>query len=623
MKTIVITAFIILNMTVFAQISTEKIDDIVENEMIRQHLPGLAVGVYENGTINYTKGYGFMDVNNTIPITNNTVLEWASISKTITAVSLFQLLETNSTMSVDDFVTDHYEHWTSDFNKSTITHKKWKDKITLKHLLNHRSGINHYTRGWADERNQYPYNKKMYKSNNGKYNADLSVDVFRTAYLDFRPGHGNLYTSFGYNLLGAVIDEKAGNYENWVNSKIKNKLGLSSLRIAKGGFKGFQKRKDGILNGRTSTSYEWVLPSGGWESNIKDLLKFARGISEGTLLNNTSLLWTENATSNQKKYHGLESEGSGESLRVWHGGTHTNLKSLMYILPNKNIAVVVMIPVQYSDAWNVVKPIINEMGISRTFATTPKDNCGKGMGSSSIKYVGVWQKTNKDVIVRRGYTTENFNTEWNFLTSKGYHLENIEYSNKKWNGVFKKGTGTYAMWRNFNQDDFNAKWKDMNAKGFRLYDLETYTINGKRKWAGLFKKGAGRYAMFRNYTTTDFATKREELAKDGFKLIDIEVYNSSNGLKWSGVWIEGVDGKLNRNYTEDEFKALITTRASQGYKLIDVETYSVNGNRKWAGIWEKNNQDQHVSFGENYCDFMDLHTNYSHNYELIDIINYN
>ncbi len=622
MKTLLITISIFLNMAVSAQINTTKIDDIIEYEMIRQNLPGLAIGVYENGTINYTKGYGFMDTDNKIPITDNTVMEWASISKSLTAIALFQVTESDNTISIDDFVTKHYEHWTSDINKKTITHKKWKDKITIKHLLNHRSGINHYTRGKADEKNQYHYVKNKYKSNNGKYNADLSVDVFREAYLDFRPGREYLYTSFGYNLLGAVIDEKTGSYENWVTHNIKSKLGLSSLKIADGGFKGFQKKIDGIINGKTSESYEWVLPSGGWESNIKDLLKFSRGISEGSLLNTTNQLWTKSPTSSQKKYHGLESEGSGETLKVWHRGTHTNLKSLMYILPNKNIAVVVMIPVQYSDPWNVVRSIINEMGINRTFKTSPIDKCGNGMESSNNKFVGIWQKTNEDVIIRRGYSGKNFDTEWRFLSSKGYHLENFEFLNNLWNGIFKKGTGKYAMWSNFNQDQFNKKWKEMNKKGYRLYDLETYIINGKRKWAGLFKKGSGKYAMYRNYSTSNFATKRDKLAKNGFKLTDIEVYNSSNGLKWSGVWVAGEDGMLNRNYDEDEFKSLVKTRDRQGYKLIDVETYMVNGKRKWAGVWEKSTQEQRVSFGEKYCDLMKLHDTYSDEFELIGMINY-
>lgn len=626
-----IILIILLNITVFSQINTKQVDEIIKNEMIRQNLPGLAIGVYRKGIINYTKGYGFMDVDNKVAITNNTFFEWASISKTLTAVALFQLLESNDKINLDDTVTKHYKYWTSKINNKEVVDKERKDKITLKHLLTHRSGINHYGRGKADKSGQYSYHsRENYESNNGKFNADSSVEIFREVDLDFKPGEKYLYTSFGYNLLGAVIEEKTGGYEAWVNKNIKNKLGLSSLRIAKGGFKGFQKKRDGIINSRINASSEWVLPSGGWGSNIKDLLKFARGVLEGKLLKNTDSLWNDDGHKNKKgkpvkTRRGVLSEGSGSSHRIYHGGSHPNLRTFMYIMPNEDIAIVVTIPAEYANRFSIVYQIINKMkGINPNYTIdyTPVDKCQSGMKNSNKKFVGVWQKTNKDVIIRRGYSSKNFNTEWKFLTSKGYYLENFEFSNNLWNGIFKKGSGKYAMWRNYNHDQFNKKWKEMNEKGYRLYNLETYMINGKRKWAGLFKKGSGKYAMYRNYSTANFGIKRKELAKKGFKLIDIEVYDSSNGLKWAGVWVAGKDGMLNRNYNESEFKVLVNNRNRQGFKLIDIETYKVNGKRKWAGIWEKSNQEQRVSFGEKYCDFVKLHDTYSDDFELIEMSNY-
>lgn len=641
--TISVLLFILSIISANAQIKPADVDKIIANEMIRQNLPGLAIGVYKKGTINYTKGYGFIDINNRKRINTNTPFRWASISKTITAVAALQVDEKYSDFSINDKVIKHYPYWTSNsysnqlvpkqlksvvnnyLNKTKINtvlsvDKVRKEKITIKHLLTHRSGINHYTRGRADKYGEYSnLNKSSYKTDSDNFNANSSVNIFKGAKLDFEPGDKYLYTSYGYNLLGAVIDQKTGSYTNWVTKNIKNKLGLYNLKVANGNMYGFRKPKDGIIKQGKDGSKEFVLPSGGWESNIKDLLKFARGINDGKLLKNTEKLWSGSS----KEYNGLESTGKGKELRVWHGGTHGNLKTLMYIMPKKNISVVVMIPVQYANPWNVVRAIVKKLGTPRNPKTSPKDKCGAGMGNSGKKFVGVWRKTNKDVIIRRGYNTKNFNTEWNFLTSKGYHLENIEFSNNLWNGIFKKGRGQYAMWRNFDQAGFNKKWKEMNSKGYRLYDLETYTIGGKRKWAGLFKKGSGKYAMYRNYSTNDFGTKRKSMAKNGYKLIDIEVYNSGGQLKWSGVWIAGKDGLLNRNYSYNDFKNLVRKRAKSGYKLIDVETYKVNGSQKWAGIWEKSSEEQRVSFGLNYCDFMDKHKIYSGEprieYELTDL----
>ncbi len=245
------------------------------------------------------------------------------------------------------------------------------------------------------------------------------------------------------------------------------------------------------------------------------------------------------------------------------------------------------------------------------------------VGSSNNKIAGLWRKTNKRVLVKRAYSSNNFNSLWRSLSSKGYHLENFEFSKNLWSGIFKKGEGKYAMWRNYDQSGFNKKWKEMNSKSYRLYDLETYTIGGKRKWAGLFKKGSGKYAMFRNYSTSDFATKRKAMAKSGLKLIDIEVYVSRGKTYWSGVWIAGKDGLLNRNYAYNDFKNLVQNRAKSGYKLIDVETYCVNRQQKWAGIWEKSSERQFISFGSRNKTFINLHNSYSSKgFELIDFNNY-
>ncbi len=242
----------------------------------------------------------------------------------------------------------------------------------------------------------------------------------------------------------------------------------------------------------------------------------------------------------------------------------------------------------------------------------------------------VWRKTNKDTLIKRNYTKEKFYQLWTSMHSKGYHLEDFEFSNNLWHGIFKKGSGKYAMWRNFSHSAFDKKWREMSAKGYRLYDLETYVIDGKRKWAGLFKKGSGKYALWTNWSTSGFAKKRQSMAKKGMKLIDIEVYVVNNKLKWSGVWIKGKDGLLNRNYNYDAFKNLVQKRSRNGYKLIDIESYCINGKQKWAGIWEKSTDNQRInfdlntnSFFPNQRTFSRVHDDYKSNgYELLDFESY-
>ncbi len=611
----ILLIFYLLAIQANAQINSADVDKIVEDEMIRQELPGLAIGVYKKGSISFQKGYGYIDINRTKAITTSTPFRWASISKTITAVATLQVAERQSSFSIDDKVTDHYPYWIAKVGSKDVTDKNRKTNITIKQLLTHRSGINHYANG-------VDYNKNSYKSDADHFNANSCVDVFRDMPLLFNPGDKYSYSTYGFDLLGAVIDKVTGSYPNWVKNNIANKLGMTSLKISYESFYGFQKKTDGIINGINIINKEYVLPGGGWESNIGDMLKFARGIMEGRLLTNTDALWASDYNQDYKR--GINSIKQPNDFRIWHEGAHANLRTIMYIMPDNAIAVVVMIPVEYADAFNIVRRIISKMGINRNFDLSPDDKCKADiMGSSDKNFVGVWRKTQNDVIIRRGYSSDNFNKEWQFLTSKGYHLENFSCSDNLWNGIFKKGSGQYAMWRNFDLDAFNIKWQEMNNSGYRLYDLETYLVNGQRKWAGLFNKGTGKYALFRNLSTAAFGTERDELAKQGLKLIDIEVFSSGGDLKWSGVWVEGTDGLLNRNYNNSDFMNLVISRRKSGYQLIDIETYLDNGIRKWAGIWEKSQQECIVTYPRSFCQTMSYHSqNRNNGYELIDFESY-
>ena len=616
---------LLLNIDVNAQISASDIDKMVYEEMVRQEIPGLAIGIYKKGVINFTKGYGHIDLNRTKPINTYTAFRWASISKTLTAIAALQVAEKRKDFTLNDRVVKHYPYWTL-----KGLDKPRKEQITIKHLLTHRSGINHYTRGTKDVKGEYNnLHSSSYITDLDKFNANSSVNIFRNEKLDFSPGAKFLYTTFGYNLLGAVIDKKTGSYTNWVQSNIKNKLGMTSLKVSNGHFYGFQKSKDGILKEAKDKDKEWVLPGGGWESNIKDLLKFAKGIVDGKLLNDTSKLWKADYRQTYKR--GIYSLDGEQGFRVWHGGSHDNLRTSMYIMPNNNIAIVVAYPAEFVDRMNLTRRIVDKLGFKRPVQLKPLDTCSDGMGSSERKFVGIWRKTeNNQVIIRREYTSTNFNKEWNFLKTQGYQVFDIEAYKRKdgktvWDGVFKKAGSGFAMWRNYDYNGFKAKWDAMNSSGYRLYDLETYMVGGKRKWAGLFKRGSGKYAMWRNLSTADFQTKKASMSKIGMKLIDVEVYTSTGQLRWSGVWISGYGEYVEWGNTWGNFDRLIKAKEKVGFKLIDTERYLENGTSKWVGIWERTTQKQKRSEGLSYCKFMNIkHSAFSkEGYELIDFEVYN
>src|SRR6266566_6801964 len=94
--------------------------------------PGCALGVFRNGQIIYSKGYGLASVELDAPITPQTVFDIGSTSKQFTAASVL-LLEQQGKLSVND-----------DVRKYIPELPDYGHKITLLNLLNHPSGLRDY-----------------------------------------------------------------------------------------------------------------------------------------------------------------------------------------------------------------------------------------------------------------------------------------------------------------------------------------------------------------------------------------------------------------------------------------------------------------------------------------------
>ena len=111
------------------------IDEAVEAEMQRQQLVGVAIGIIRDGTIVLTKGYGFADFENQVPVTTQTVFNWESNSKPLTAVAAMQLVQKKK-LDLD-----------ADVRKYMSEFAPHGPPITVRQLLCHQSGLPHWTNG--------------------------------------------------------------------------------------------------------------------------------------------------------------------------------------------------------------------------------------------------------------------------------------------------------------------------------------------------------------------------------------------------------------------------------------------------------------------------------------------
>ncbi len=584
------------------------IDEVVKDEIIKQNIPGAAVGVVRHGEIVHFNGYGHTSLSRTEPVPDNPEFRWASISKPLTAVALLQLDEQKGDdFNIEDKVTDHVDYWPAEGDEGP------KEDITIKQLLSNQSGIIHYASGDNCPGNESPDPDRL-AHGSGLFDAEKGVDKFIDQDLCFDPGTGYRYSTYAFTLAAAALEEASGqSYASWVQENIAQPLGMNSLRQATGESEGYNKSA-GRLVERNDTSKTSVLPGGGWESNMRDLARFGNALLQGKLLDDTTRMWNE-TTGLPYRLGIIYDSGAG---MAHHGGSHNHLRTDMTLYPERSddLGIFVFVNSRHADRDRLSERVAEAYGVSHW---SPDEdpivpNCTNDSDTDS--YSAVWRRTQDDVLIRKGLSHDNFYSEWSYLRDHGYYTDDFEvyteHGELRWDGVFREGTGGNAMWRGFSRDGFYEKWQEQSDLGYRLVDIETYKQDGERKWAGLFRPGTGPYALFRYYNTSDFGDKREEMAEEGLKLIDIEAFTHDGELRWAGVWIEGEDGLVNRNYEHQEFGELRDQRREAGWKLIDIERYEKPGaGTRWAGIWEQSDSDERLNRNHGYCGEQDDNNNWT------------
>jgi CubicO group peptidase (beta-lactamase class C family) len=163
--------------------------------------------VANQGRIVHASAHGIANREWGVPNTLETRFFIASVTKAFTAVLVLQLAQ-QGRVSVDATLKDALPDYAA----------AYADRITLRHLLSHRSGIPHFTDlpGWRE----------------GRYRAMPSadfVDVIANQPLLFEPGAERRYSNSNYLLLGMIIERVTGKpYEAELRERILDPLGMNA-----------------------------------------------------------------------------------------------------------------------------------------------------------------------------------------------------------------------------------------------------------------------------------------------------------------------------------------------------------------------------------------------------------
>lgn len=245
-----------------------KIDAAARAMVESKTTPGVAVGVVREGQLIFNRAYGSANLELGVPMTDRTVFRLASLTKQFTAASVLLLVEQKK-LSLDDKLSKFYP----DFPRGT--------EITIRHLLNHTSGIRDYPESLL---------------------GDLSPKEWSTPALaqrlaaigfDFDPGTHFKYSNSGYVLLGQIIEKISGQtFAQFTKARLFEPLGMvdtsvdSEADVVPGRAAGYSRSKEapsGFVNA-PFIPMSLVYAAGATRSTVRDLAKWNIALYGGKVM---------------------------------------------------------------------------------------------------------------------------------------------------------------------------------------------------------------------------------------------------------------------------------------------------------------------------------------------------
>ncbi len=240
--------------------------DAVINDFMQAHeVPGMSVAVAREGVLVHQKAYGMADRDRGEKVTSAHLFRIASVSKPITSVAIFQLIEQGK-LKLEDRVFGPGSILGMDFGSPP--YKPHVAEVRLKHLLTHTAG------GWQNDGTD-----PMFR-NPSMNHRQLIAWAIGDVPLTNPPGEHYAYSNFGYCVVGRIIEKVTGQpYEQHVRTAVLARCGVSNMRIS-GNSRAERALGEVVYYGAAKEDpYDMQVrrmdSHGGWLATAPDLVRFA------------------------------------------------------------------------------------------------------------------------------------------------------------------------------------------------------------------------------------------------------------------------------------------------------------------------------------------------------------
>ncbi len=330
-----------------------KIDAFIIGIMKERAVPGITLGIMKDGNVFYSRGYGYRNIHEELPMTPDTLYGIGSSSKSFVALAMMMLVEAGK-IDLEAPVSDYIN-----FELGLEGHP-----IKVKHILSHTSGVQDLVFGtvpfmWADHNYQWVFPMS---------NPDDYLTVLNTAkdFVRFPPGEQFMYNNDLFEVAGLVIQSQIeGTYEDFIINNILRPLGMERSTYYKSDFLN-DPLKDTMtgyaMNLEAKKVMEKPFPfgktingAGAILASANEMLKYLQMLLNKGTYNGKQIVSPEMI---KKMWNGVIKcpYGFGENpqyafgwgreddfldtIYIEHGGNVAASSNAMALLPEKNIAII-------------------------------------------------------------------------------------------------------------------------------------------------------------------------------------------------------------------------------------------------------------------------------------------
>jgi CubicO group peptidase (beta-lactamase class C family) len=309
--------------------------DSVFERFDRTSSPGCALGVYQDGKIQYARGYGMASLEHGVALTPRSVLDVGSISKQFTAMAIL-MLQKEGKLSLDDPIRKYIPEMPA-----------YADKVTIRRALSQTSGL----------RDLYTMMGQTGRTFEGDTIDALRV-ITRSAEPNYEPGARYLYTNSGWILAAQIVYRLTGKtLAQFAQERIFAPLGMHDTRyladartVIPNGAEGYAPQPGGGFRLARSTYDGAILGAGAVHTTVEDFGRWLNNYDSGlvggrdileTMTTATTLNDGSPARSGSTQAYAVGlNVGTLRGLRVVsHGGSWAGYRGHFLRFPDQRFAV--------------------------------------------------------------------------------------------------------------------------------------------------------------------------------------------------------------------------------------------------------------------------------------------